>query len=104
VRRFVVVENSMQPALQPGDGLLAVWWPRCRTGQIRVFADPTKPSRHLVKRVGGVRRSGSGVLFEAVSDNASAYGVVDSRRFGWVRAARSYRVVCRVALGQRDGH
>jgi len=93
VRRFVVVEDSMRPALQPGDGLIAARWPFCRAGQIRVFADPTSGSRYLVKRVGGIRRTDRGVVFEAVSDNAAAPGVVDSRRFGWVPAARSYRVV-----------
>ncbi len=83
----------MRPTLQPGDGLLAV---RCgipRTGQLRVFADPLMASRFLVKRVGGVRRSDGGTVFEAVSDNAGAPGVTDSREFGWVPAAQSYRVL-----------
>jgi len=83
----------MRPGLQPGDGLLAARWPSCRTGQIRVFPDPTAASRYLVKRVGGIRRTDRGVVFEAVSDNLAAPGVVDSRRFGWVPAAGSYRVV-----------
>ncbi|WP_203471445.1 S26 family signal peptidase [Mycolicibacterium chubuense] len=86
----------MRPALCPGDGLLAVRAGRPRTGQLRVFPDPTLPSRFLVKRVGAVRSSAEGVVFEAVSDNAGAPGVVDSRRFGWVPAAESYRVVFRV--------
>ncbi|WP_322790624.1 S26 family signal peptidase [Mycolicibacterium anyangense] len=92
VRRFVVVEDSMRPTLNPGDGLLALRGSRARVGQIRVFPDPTKPSRWLVKRVAAVR----GDRFEAASDNPQAPGVVDSRQFGWVPVQGSYRVVWRV--------
>jgi hypothetical protein len=83
----------MRPALKPGDGLVAWRGGTPRRGQIRVFPDPTLPSRWLVKRVGGVRGSGRDATFEACSDNPRAPGVVDSRRFGWVPAAGSYRVV-----------
>jgi hypothetical protein len=83
----------MRPALRPGDGLLAVRGGDPKRGQLRVFADPTKPSRWLVKRVGDVRGSGRSARFEARSDNPQAPGVVDSRRFGWVPAAGSYRVL-----------
>lgn len=83
----------MRPGLQPGDGLLALRGGRIRRGQVRVFPDPTLPSRWLVKRVGGVRRTGRRWNFEACSDNPRAPGVVDSRRFGWVPAEGSYRVV-----------
>jgi hypothetical protein len=86
LRRFAVVEDSMRPALAPGDGLLA--W---RRGQIRVVPDPTRPSRWLVKRVGEVVPGGT--AFEARSDNPAAPGVVDSRHFGPVPVAGSYRVV-----------
>ncbi|WP_167109592.1 S26 family signal peptidase [Mycobacterium sp. DL592] len=92
MRRFVVVEDSMRPTLNPGDGLLALRGGRPRVGQVRVFPDPTKPTRWLVKRVGAVR----GPTFEARSDNPHAPGVVDSRQFGWVPVAGSYRVVWRV--------
>src|SRR5436305_1845904 len=92
LRRFVVVEDSMRPTLRPGDGLLAVRCGTPRTGQLRVFADPLMTSRFLVKRVGAVRRSDDGTVFEAISDNAGAPGVTDSREFGWVPAAQSYRV------------
>jgi hypothetical protein len=97
LRRFAVVEDSMRPALKPGDGLVGWRGGTPRRGQIRVFPDPTLPSRWLVKRVGGVRGSGRDVTFEACSDNPRAPGVVDSRRFGWVPAAGSYRVVWTVA-------
>lgn len=82
----------MRPALNPGDGLLALRGGALRPGQIRVFPDPTAPSRWLVKRVGEVR----GATFEARSDNPGAPGVRDSRHFGPVAGADSYRVVWRV--------
>ena len=93
LRRFAVVEDSMRPVLNPGDGLLALRGGAPRRGQIRVFPDPTLPSRWLVKRVGGVRGTGRAATFEARSDNPSAPGVVDSRQFGWVPATGSYRVL-----------
>ena len=83
----------MRPALSQGDGLLALRGGSPRRGQMRVFPDPTLPSRWLVKRVGGVRRAGRSATFEACSDNPQAPGAVDSRQFGWVPAAGSYRVV-----------
>jgi hypothetical protein len=102
VRRFAVVEDSMRPALQPGDGLLALRFGCARRGQVRVFPDPTVPTRWLVKRVGEVRGAGRRASFEACSDNPHAPGVIDSRQFGWVPAAGSYRVVWTVT-GRRDG-
>lgn len=86
----------MRPALQPGDGLLALRGGRPRHGELRVFPDPRSPSRYLVKRVGAVQRSAGGSVFEAVSDNAGAPGVTDSRVFGWIPAAESYRVIWKV--------
>jgi signal peptidase I len=94
----VVVEDSMRPTLEPGDGLLALRGGTPKRGQLRVFPDPTRASRYLVKRVGGVR-GGEAVMFEALSDNADAPGVTDSRVFGWVPATRSYRVVWTVRKG-----
>jgi hypothetical protein len=86
----------MQPALHPGDGLLALRGGQPRRGQVRVFPDPTLPSRWLVKRVAGVRGAGQEEAFEAASDNWNAPGVVDSRQFGWVPVGGSYRVVLTV--------
>jgi hypothetical protein len=97
LRRFSVVEDSMRPSLQPGDGLLALRGGRARRAQLRVFRDPTLPSRWLVKRVGDVRGAGRTATFEARSDNPRAPGVVDSRQFGWVPVAGSYRVVWTVS-------
>jgi len=79
----------MRPTLSPGDGLLALRGGRLRPGQLRVFPDPTLPARWLIKRVGEV----CGATFQAQSDNPDAPGAVDSRQFGWVPAAGSYRVV-----------
>lgn len=83
----------MRPTLNPGDGLLALSGGVPRRGQLRVFPDPTLPSRWLVKRVGDARGRGRSATFEARSDNPRAPGVVDSRHFGWVPAAGSYRVL-----------
>ena len=80
----------MLPTLKPGDGLLGVRTRRIRRGQVRVFEHPERPGFWLVKRVGDVR----GEHFEAVSDNPDA-GAVDSRRFGDVPIAGSYRLVVR---------
>ena len=87
----------MRPALRPGDGLLALRGGGPRRGELRVFRDPTVFSRWLVKRVGDVRGAGRSATFEARSDNPDAPGVVDSRQFGWVPAAGSYRVVWTVS-------
>ncbi len=90
----------MLPTLAPGDGVLAVRGTAVRGDQLRVFPDPRLPTRWLIKRVGAVQRSGRETTFEACSDNAAAPGVVDSRRFGPVPAAGSYRVVWTVRGGR----
>ncbi len=91
IKRFVVSETSMQPALQPGDGLIAVRSNRVRRGQVRCFEHPERPGFWLVKRVGDVR----GDTFEARSDNPDG-NAVDSRRFGFVPIRGSYRMLVRV--------
>jgi len=55
----------MRPSLNPGDGLLALSGGAPRRGQLRVFPDPTLPSRWLVKRVGDVRGRGRAHLRHA---------------------------------------
>ena len=91
IRRFVVAEESMLPHLEPGDGLITTRSSRVRRGDIRVFEHPQRPGLWLVKRVGDI----GGTRFEARSDN-DAPGVVDSRRFGPVPIAGTYRVRCRI--------
>jgi hypothetical protein len=93
IRLFTVVDDSMRPTLGPGDGLFAVRVGGVRPGQVRVFRDPRRSSRWLVKRVGEVYTSGRTTIFEARSDNPSAPGAVDAHDFGWVSVADSYRVV-----------
>lgn len=83
----------MRPVLSPGDGLLALRWGTPRPGELRVFRDPLLSSRWLVKRVGEVRGAGRTATFEARSENPGVPGAMDSREFGWVPAADSYRVV-----------
>lgn len=80
----------MEPALRSGDGVIGWRRGRIRRGEIRVFPHPEQRDLWLVKRVGHVR----GDRFEALSDNADA-AAVDSRRFGDVPIAGSYRVVLR---------
>jgi hypothetical protein len=81
----------MLPTLQSGDGLLAVRSTTLRRGQIRCFEHPHRPEFWLVKRVGAIR----GATFEACSDS-EAPGATDSRRFGYVPADGTYRLLFRV--------
>lgn len=87
----------MRPALEPGDGIIAIRSGRARTGEIRCFEHPQRPGFWLVKRVGDVR----GERFEALSDN-SATATVDSRAFGDVRIDGSYRMLVRVPARRLD--
>lgn len=81
--RVAVAERSMEPALRPGDWLLA--WrglrasrpPRVRPGQIVIANNPQLPSMLLVKRA--ARQEPGGWFLS--SDNPGA-GAVDSRQFG----------------------
>jgi signal peptidase I len=53
--RFAVAEESMAPALLPGDYLVARRLRRpLRRGDVVVLAHPTRPSFYLVKRVVGL--------------------------------------------------
>jgi hypothetical protein len=102
VRLFRVVEDSMRPALRPGDGLVALRGGDLSRGQLRLFRDPRLSTRWLVKRVGDVFDSASGTIFEACSDNPRARGAADSHEFGWVPAAGTYRVVWTVSSGRTN--
>ncbi len=83
--RVAVAERSMEPALRPGDWLLA--WrglrpgrpPRLRAGQIVIARYPGRTDMLVVKRA--VREQSGGWWLE--SDNPGA-GAVDSRSFGVV--------------------
>jgi nickel-type superoxide dismutase maturation protease len=81
--RVAVAERSMEPALAPGDwliawrGLRAVSPPRIRAGQIVIARHPGRADFLLVKRA--VRRDAGGWWLE--SDNRHVRAV-DSRTFG----------------------
>ncbi len=81
----------MEPGIADGDGLIGVRSPRVRAGQVRVFAHPYRPGSWLVKRVERVEGDRMWVL----SDNAEVTRA-DSREFGSLPVAGSYRVVLRV--------
>ena len=82
LHRYEVAEESMLPALRPGDWVLAVRRPsRVRTGDIVVVDHPDRPGFRLVKRV--ARREGSRLVLEGDNPTAS----VDSRSFGSLPAS-----------------
>lgn len=87
VRRFVVTDRSMEPTLVAGQGLLATAYGRARAGQVRCFEHPERPGFWLVKRVSEVRPDG---CMTVSSDNPAG---ADSRAFGAVPVAGSYRVL-----------
>ena len=77
--RAEVAEESMLPALRPGDWLLARRTKRVQPGQVVLAWHPQRPGFLLVKRVAW-REDGGWWL---ASDNAVP-GAADSARFGVV--------------------
>ena len=77
--RVKVAERSMEPALRPGDWLVARRTRRVRAGQIVLARHPGRPDLLILKRA--ARRVDGGWWLE--SDNPDA-GPVNSRRFGAV--------------------
>jgi signal peptidase I len=96
-RRFVVADRSMEPALTDGQGLIAVPSRRARPGQLRCLEHPEREGFWLVKRVEMVHGDPAtgDVTMTVLSDNRSAT-MADSRSFGPVPVAGSYRVVVRI--------
>jgi len=86
--RVAVAEHSMEPALHPGDWLLARRTARVRPGQVVLAWHPERPGFLLVKRVAW-REDGGWWL---ASDNPAA-GAVDSARFGPVPDEKIVAVV-----------
>jgi nickel-type superoxide dismutase maturation protease len=78
--RVAVAEQSMLPALRPGDWLLARRATRIRPGQVVLAWHPQRPGWLLVKRAAW-REDGGWWL---TSDNPFAAGAADSARFGAV--------------------
>jgi len=102
VRRVAVTGNSMRPALEPGDRVLAVRTRRARAGDLVVVRDPRATGRLLVKRVAAVGAHG----VEVLGDNAAAS--TDSRVFGpvpvvWGRALYRYAPAARAGRLPRGG-
>ena len=96
VMRVAVAEESMTPALRPGDWLLAWRTGRVRPGQVVLAWHPQRPGFLLVKRVArhvaaDVEKGETGGWWLA-SDNPAA-GAVDSARFGPVPAEKIVAVV-----------
>jgi nickel-type superoxide dismutase maturation protease len=79
--RAEVAERSMEPALHPGDWLLARRTARIRPGQIVVARHPDRPDFLLVKRAARRVDGEVGGGWWLTSDNPAA-GATDSRRFG----------------------
>jgi hypothetical protein len=91
-RRFLVADRSMEPTLVDGQGLVAVPSGSAAVGQLRCVEHPQRPGFWLVKRVSEVHEDGT---MSVLSDNRDAT-TADSRSFGPVPIAGSYRVVLRI--------
>lgn len=76
-RRLAVTGESMTPALQPGDRVVAVRGLGLRPGDIVAFRDFRSPARILVKRVLGPAPEGGLIV---LGDNPGRS--TDSRHFG----------------------
>jgi hypothetical protein len=82
----------MEPTLVDGQGLLGVLTIEARVGQLRCLEHPHRPGFWLVKRVSEVHADGT---MSVLSDNREAT-LADSRSFGPVPVAGSYRVLVRI--------
>jgi hypothetical protein len=82
----------MEPTLVDGQGLVGVPTRSARVGQLRLLEHPDRPGFWLVKRVTAVHPDGT---MSVLSDNRAAT-IADSRSFGPVPVAGSYRVVVRI--------
>ena len=91
-RRFVVSDRSMEPTLVDGQGLVGIPTTSARVGQLRCLEHPDRPGFWLVKRVSEVHSDGT---MSVLSDNREAT-LADSRTFGPVPVAGSYRVLVRI--------
>lgn len=83
----------MEPTLKPGQGLLATPYGPAKRGQLRCVQHPGQPGMWLVKRVVSV----DGGQMTVGSDNAEV-PTIDSRAFGPVPVAGSYRVLLAIPL------
>ena len=84
----------MLPTLQPGQGLIARRSTRVRVGQLRCAEHPERPGFWLVKRVEALPTPDT---MELRSDNLDEM-TVDSRSFGSVPVANSWKVIVRIPV------
>jgi hypothetical protein len=82
----------MEPTLVDGQGLVGIATRSARVGELRCLEHPGRPGFWLVKRVAEVHPDGT---MSVLSDNREAT-LADSRSFGRVPVAGSYRVVVRI--------
>lgn len=105
LRRFVVQDTSMRPALQPADRVL-IWqwqwpwrWARPVRGDVVVLRDPERPRTFAVKRVAAIQPTGA-VVVRGDNPNVSR----DSRTYGPVPAHLILgRVIYRYLPRERRG-
>ena len=90
LRRFVVADRSMEPALVGGQAVIATRRGTAEPGQIRIFEHPLRPGFWLIKRVERIPETGRMWM---LSDNRSL-STTDSRELGTVPIDGSYRVLC----------
>jgi nickel-type superoxide dismutase maturation protease len=99
IRRFVVADTSMQPALRPGDRVLVWQWLHPRAGDVVVVREPDRHLTFAVKRVASVEANGDLVV---LGDNPNVSR--DSREFGPVpRGLVVGRVIYRYLPAERRG-
>ena len=91
VKRFVVEDRSMEPTLQPGQGLIAIRSRKLRRNQLRVVEHPERPGFWIVKRLGDRVDQTRWML---LADNSSEGQ--DSRHFGPVDMTDSWRIVVKI--------
>lgn len=83
----------MEPTLVDGQGLIALRSHAARVGELRCVEHPSRPGFWLVKRVASI----DGENLTVSSDNRTI-DTVDSKRFGSVPIAGTYRVVLRIPM------
>lgn len=91
LRRFIVTDTSMRPALEPNDRVLVSSWVPIKLGDVVVFRHPAAPSSYAIKRVAAYESNGS---LRVLGDNVNVSS--DSRHFGpiapeWVIGRAVYR-------------
>jgi DNA-3-methyladenine glycosylase II len=94
MRRFRVVEQSMLPALAPGDEFVASRSLRPKNGDIVAVPKPGRPDFWMVKRVAHHSGLAPGEIW-VVSDNEGG-GAVDSASFGPVPSGEAHTLVGRL--------